>query len=332
MNTDYMLAKKKQAHSKPTSDVIITPLGRLVGGADLQGRVDSFVNVSEATGYSPVTIALYKRTLSAFVKFLGARGVTQPEQVTEDDIVAYLLFKKETCGGVSINTFYRQIYTWFNWMLKRKIIKASPFAELQTPPIPRTLIKPLTGEQVQRMLDCCTDYFSGTRDKALILLIYDSGLRRSEVAGIQLKDIDLKSGAIKVMGKGAKERLVAIGSRAKQAVIQYLLMREDELPWLFVTHLKERREGLAPRTVSTIIQRVMTRAGITGIKKGPHTLRHSFATTAIRNGANLFYVQSLLGHSTLDMTRRYAATVDSEEAVRQHKSFSPADRLNKSQG
>jgi len=73
----------------------------------------------------------------------------------------------------------------------------------------------------------------------------------------------------------------------------------------------------------------MDRAGIVGVKKGAHTLRHSFATAAIRNGANLFYVQSLLGHSTLTMTRKYAATVDSEEAVRNHHTFSPADRMKR---
>ena len=288
--------------------------------------------MGEASGFTPDTVKAYTGHLSDFVRFVNDLGATMPEDITEDHIVAYILHKKKTCNGVSVATYYNHARAWLNWMTRRGIIKISPCAALKNPTIPKTIIRPLTSEQVQRMVGCCTDYRVGMRDKAIILLIYDSGLRRSEVSSIRLEDLDLKKGSIKVMGKGSKERLVGMGEAAKGALMQYLLKREDTQPWVFVTYYKGRPSKITPCSITCMVKRTMQRAGITGVKMGPHTLRHSFATASIQNGANLFYVQALLGHSDLDMTRRYAAMVNSEEAVKQHHSFSPADRINKGRG
>ena len=331
MVNDHLIAKNNQAQARLTNDNLITPLTRLIGGLDLWGRIDSFLTLAEAAGHSPNTLSGYRFALGDFVRFVNALGATMPEDVKEEHVVAYLAHKRKTCNGVSVGTYYRHLRPWFNWMLspERRIIEKSPLAGIKTPPIPKTVIKPLTGEQIQQILACCTNYTSGLRDRAIIMLIYDSGLRRSEVSNIKLEDVDLQRGAIKVMGKGAKERYVAMGNATKNAIMQYLYRRKDTSPWLFVTHYKDNPGRMCPHSIGLTIRRTMRRAGITGVKTGPHTLRHSFATTSIRNGANLFYVQSLLGHSTLNMTRRYAATVDSEEAIKQHHTFSPADGLNK---
>jgi len=283
-------------------------------------------------GKSPNTIDTYRILLSDFVRFANSIGATRPGEISEEHIVAYIIHKRKTCGGVAVATYYNHVRAWFNWMAspERRIIDRSPFATLKTPSIPKTIIKPLTAEQIQQMLECCPDYFLGVRDKTIVLLFYDSGLRRSEAVNIKLDDVDIKNGIIKVMGKGAKERRVAIGEETRRALTMYLLRRTDSQPWLFVTRDRAKDpEKMSPRAIYLVVKRLMQRAGITGVKLGPHTLRHSFATASIRNGANLFYVQSLLGHSTLNMTRRYAATVDSEEAIKNHKNFSPADRLRK---
>jgi len=328
--SSYHLTKQvKQAQSGTTTYHLTTSLERLIGGQDLWGRIDSFLLYSNAEYRSPSTLRTYRYILGLFVRFVNELGITMPEQVKEEHIVAYIVHKKETCGGVSINTYYKHLRAWFNWMVQRKIISESPCAILKSPTLPKTVIRPLGNDELQRMLACCPNYFHGIRDKAIILLIYDSGLRRSEVSNIKLDDIDLNRGSIKVMGKGAKERYVAIGEETKKAIVAYLYLRKDNLAWLFITQLKDKPGKMQPDSITQMIEKIMTRAGIVGAKKGPHTLRHSFATASIRNGANLFYVQSLLGHSTLNMTRRYAATVDSEEAVKNHKSFSPADRLKK---
>ena len=331
MVSDHLIVKNNQAQTKLTTDPLTAPLARLIGGFDLWGRLDSFLILSEASGHSPNTIRAYRTKLGDFVRFVNSLGATMPGDVTEDHVIAYLAHKRKTCNGVSINAYYRHIRPWFNWMAspERRIIEKSPFAGIKTPPIPKTVIQPLTVEQIEQVLSCCNNYTRGLRDRAIIMLIYDSGLRCSEVSSIKLEDVDLKRGAIKVMGKGAKERFVAIGEEAKNSLMQYLYRRKDTAPWLFVTHFEDNPGRMLPYNIGLTIRRTMRRAGITGVKTGPHTLRHSFATASIRNGANLFYVQSLLGHSTLNMTRRYAAVIDSEEAVKQHHNFSPADRLNK---
>ena len=332
---DQLPYKNFQAQSRLTVDQLLTqnklptPLERLTGTRNLWGRIDAFLRYGEAADYSPATIDGYRKTLSAFVRFMNDNGVTMPEDVQEEHIVDYIVHKKKTCNGVSINTYFRALRAWFNWMAapQRQIIKSTPLAALKTPTMPRTIIRPLTYEQIQRMLYCCDKYLTGLRDKAIVTLIFDAGLRRSELSNIRLDDIDLQRGAIKVMGKGAKERFVAIGETSKSVLMEYLFKRNDSLPWLLINKTKDGK--LTPNAIYLAIKHMMQRAGITGVKMGPHTLRHSFATAAIRNGANLFYVQSLLGHSTLNMTRRYASTVDSEEAVKHHHAFSPADRLKR---
>jgi len=159
---------------------------------------------------------------------MNSIGVTQPEEVSEEHIVAYIIHKKETCNGTSVNTYFRFVRAWFNWMVGRGIINKSPLASLKPPTIPKTVIKPLDYEQIQRMLACCSKYFSGRRDRTIVALIFDSGLRRSEISNIKLADIDLKRGAIRVMGKGAKERYVAIGEVAKK--ITYT--KEQLIAWM----------------------------------------------------------------------------------------------------
>ncbi|MCL2706906.1 MAG: tyrosine-type recombinase/integrase [Dehalococcoidia bacterium] len=331
MVRNQLIGQRNYAQQRITRNQLISPLKRIIGDVDLWGRMDAFLNISDANGYSPNTISSYRNLLTHFIRFMNSQGVTYPDEVMEQHIVAYIIHRKRTCNGVSVGTYFRHVRAWFNWMRDphRGIIQTSPFDGLKTPPTPKTVIKPLTGDQVQRIMSFCTDYFRGARDKALVMLIYDSGLRRSELSNIKLEDIDLKRGAIKIMGKGARERYIAIGDVTKKVLLSYLYRRTDNLPWLFVTQKVENRAQMSPGNISQIISDLMRCAGITGVKLGPHTLRHSFATASIRNGANLFHVQSLLGHSTLDMTRRYAATVDSEEAVRQHHKFSPADRLKR---
>jgi integrase/recombinase XerC/integrase/recombinase XerD len=171
---------------------------------------------------------------------------------------------------------------------------------------------------------CGSGSFLDLRNKAIILAFLDTGLRLSELANIQLSDMDFTRGTIKVMGKGAKGRFVAIGTRTQKAILGYLLKRSDDYPCLWVT---EERKPLNWRGIQTMLKRLGQRAGITGVRCTAHTFRHTFATQALLNGAGEFEVQSLLGHSTLIMTRRYVASLNSENAVISHRKFSPVDRM-----
>ena len=329
MINDHIYAHFPQAHSKLTNDHIYTPAQSVLGSPDLWGRIETFCNYGAAADHSNETLRAYREILGEFVKHMNSLGVRYPEQVQEEHIISFVLHKKKTCNGTSIHTYFGHAKAWFNWLLKRNLISSTPFANLKKPILPKTVIKPISSEQVIRMINCCSNHSYGKRDKAIILLLYDAGLRRLELCNIKIEDVDMKQGSIKVMGKGARERYVAMGKMARAALVDYLCVRRDKLPYLFVTRHVVKPSQLSPNAVTCIIKKFMDRAGIVGVKKGAHTLRHSFATAAIRNGANLFYIQSLLGHATLTMTRKYAATVDSEEAVRNHHTFSPADRMKR---
>ena len=141
---------------------------------------------------------------------------------------------------------------------------------------------------------------------------------------MNIEDLDLERGVITVHGKGAKERVVGIGIGARKMLLRYLLSRNDRQPCVWVT---EERTPLSYDGLAMIFKRLAERAQFNNVRCSPHTFRHTFATRALMNGASEFEVQSLLGHSTLIMTRRYAATLKSEQAVIAHKKFSPVDNL-----
>lgn len=168
------------------------------------------------------------------------------------------------------------------------------------------------------------DGFRGIRNKAIILAFLDTGLRLSELAAVQINDIDFDNGIIKVMGKGRKERFVRVGKETQKAILRYLLQRKDKLPSLWVT---DHGEPVKSRGIQSLIKRLGKRAGITDARCSPHTFRHSFAIFALRNGIGEFSLQLLLGHSTLQMTRRYVQSLGTRDAIAAHEKASPVDGL-----
>lgn len=150
------------------------------------------------------------------------------------------------------------------------------------------------------MLVLCDGSFLGYRNRAIVLTFLDTGLRLSELAGIQLTSIDFDKGIIRVMGKGRKERVVRVGKETQKAVLRYLLRRQDALSCLWIT---KECKPITPRIIQSLIQRPDKRAGITDARCSPHTFRHTFAIVCLRNGIGEFNLQCLLGHTTLQMTK-----------------------------
>ncbi|PKH47906.1 site-specific recombinase phage integrase family protein, partial [Dehalococcoides mccartyi] len=204
--------------------------------------------------------------------------------------------------------------------------------------VPRKVIQPFTQEHCQRLLALVSgETFEDKRNKALILLLLDTGLRLRECTELKWSDINYDSELVKVMGKGAKERIVRIGPKVQRALLEYQYLKiqsfpGDKTPDVWVSRHKTRYSDKEchPLTKNGIMQTIVVlgkRAGITNIRCSPHTFRHTFATMCLRNGAGEFEVQSLMGHSTLTQTRKYAASLNSEVAVQGHKKFSPVDNL-----
>jgi integrase/recombinase XerC len=183
------------------------------------------------------------------------------------------------------------------------------------------------------MLAVCNDRLVGCRDRAIVLTFVDTGLRLSELAGIQLSDIDIRRGTIRVTGKGSKQRLVHMVTETQKAILKYLLQRreryerykrDDTLPCLWVT---EECRPLQPEGIRQVVLRLGRRVGITGVRISPHTFRHTFAILALRNSMGEFALQRLLGHSILAMTRRYTATFNDDDAILAHTKASPVAHL-----
>ncbi len=249
------------------------------------------------------------------------------EQVTVEHVRLFLLKKKETCNPVTIHNHYRDLKRFFNWLVQEGRLKETPMANIGRPRVPKILIKPFSVDDLKRLLYLC-DYnnskFLGARNKAIILVFLETGIRLSEMSNMQIKDIDFTRGIIKIMGKGAKERVVAIQQRTQKALLTYLLMRDDHYGCVWVS---EERRPLSPCGIHQMIHELGIQAELENIRCSAHTFRHTAATMCLSNGAGEFEVQAMLGHSTLTITRLYAASINSEKAAEAHKRFSPVEHL-----
>lgn len=160
--------------------------------------------------------------------------------------------------------------------------------------------------------------FYDVRNRAIILLLLDTGIRLNEIANIKLSDIDFDKETIRIFGKGSKERIVCIGKHTQKALLKYLLMRHDNLPCLW---LNESRKPLSRDGLQVAVKRICKLAGVTA-RPGLHTFRHMAAIMFLRNGGDSAILQYMLGHSTLEMTKRYLSTLGERELIAAHKRYS----------
>ena len=200
--------------------------------------------------------------------------------------------------------------SFYKYLVKRGLVDTSPMVGIRTPKQEKRLPKCLTVEQIQQLLDAPGDGdILSCRDKAILEVLYSSGIRVSELVELKLSDLDLDEGILRIIGKGRKERLTPIGSQAIDAISRYLQIRqldsridpphEDQKVFL-----NKHGDPLSTRSVRRKLDKYL---GMVGLDPGisPHTLRHSFATHLLNNGADLRSVQELLGHQSLSTTQIY---------------------------
>jgi site-specific recombinase XerD len=215
---------------------------------------------------------------------------------------------------------------FFRWLCQEKRITASPMERVPAPKVPLEQIKPLTPDELNRLLrqpDVST--FTGLRDATFIALLADSGLRLSEATNITLAEVDLRQRAIGIVGKGGRPRVVFFGETAGKYLREYLKRREaepDEL--VFISSLGE---ALCRYTMTTRLRRYGQEAGISGKRVSPHTLRHTFAISWLLGGGDALSLQRLLGHSTQAMTSRYV-NFTATDLAKLHRTVSPLDRVS----
>ena len=225
---------------------------------------------------------------------------------------------RATLAPISVAGYVRGLRAFGNWLAHDGLAEARALRTLARPRVPHKVIEPLADEDLRRLIAA-----SDVRDRAIVLLLLDTGLRVSEAAGISLADLR-PDGTIKVLGKGARERVVPVGAATRRAIARVLDGRAPsagDAP-LFIGAAGER---LTLTGIQQLLRRLRARASIAG-RCNPHTFRHTFAHRYLMNGGDVFTLQRMLGHSSLEMVRRYVALADGD-VVTHHRAASPADHL-----
>jgi integrase/recombinase XerC len=269
---------------------------------------------------SPHTVKSYRTDLEDFRRVVAL----DPGEVDVRAVRAYLA-ELHTRGlePSSIARKLAAVRSWFRFLRRRGVVDANPARQVRSPRLPRKLVSFLPIDETAALMEA-RDVRTTARDTAIVELLYASGLRVSELVGLDLRDVDLADATVRVLGKGRKERIVPFGSAAAGALDDYLGDRGPAAGALF----RNRRGGrLTVRSVHTIVGRQSRAAGIVR-RVSPHTLRHTFATHLLDSGADLRMIQDLLGHSRLSTTQRYTH-VGSDQLMRIYDAAHPRAREQK---
>jgi integrase/recombinase XerC/integrase/recombinase XerD len=209
-------------------------------------------------------------------------------------------------------------------------LDTSPLRTMRPPVHRDDQIQPFTTDQVQALLKAVRTTRYARRDEALILLLLDTGARAAEVCGLKVGDFSIRDRSVRVRGKGDTHRVLFLTSTTTRAILHYLRdQRRGEDDPLFVSEKPScAGEGLTPHGLGQVIKRVGAAAGIEGVRCSPHTFRHTFAVEFLRNGGDPLTLQSLYGHTSLEMTRRYVLFSQADRK-RKHGQFSPVAHLKR---
>ena len=286
-------------------------MNTLAETADL-AHVDAFIeSVFLEDGLSANTLQAYRRDLLAALRFLALQpgGVVPLHAATSTDLQAFLQQRFEAgAKAVSSNRNLSVLRRYYHWALRQGHISADPTVRLLAAKRPPRVPHTLTQAQVEALLQAPpVQQALGLRDRAMLELMYASGLRVSELVGLQCHEVDVKTGVLRTQGKGRKERLVPFGGEAQHWLLRYLQQARAEIlagqfsDDLFVTR---RGAGMTRAMFWLLVKKYAQAAGILA-PLSPHTLRHAFATHLLNHGADLRVVQMLLGHADISTTTIY---------------------------
>lgn len=285
----------------------------------MQTLIDRFVGyLADERNLSPHTRTAYRRDLGEFQAFLERQGGSSRDALVKIDsflLRRYLAELHKRNQRTSIARKLSSLRTFFRYLVREGLLASNPAAGLLTPKLNRYLPKTLSVDEASALMERgYGNSLLDLRDRAIVELFYSSGLRVSELTGLDVGALNLREKLVRVLGKGRKERILPIGGKAHQALLAYLGERgmPDEKEPLF---LNAQGGRLTPRSVQRNLKTRLIKSGV--IKDiSPHALRHSFATHLLDGGADLRAIQELLGHASLSTTQKYTqVSVDQLMAV-----------------
>jgi len=309
----------------------------------LSELIEYYEVCNKAEGKSPKTISWYSANLKSFHNYLKNRHL--PDSLDNIDTkllreyVLYLLKKtryenhpytpekSELLSAATVHGHVRTLRAFFNWLVVEGLAQNNPAKDLKPPKVTRKVVSTLSDKEIGAILNVFSISPSDARNQTLFMILLDTGLRIGELVNLKMDDVHMDEGYLKVMGKGKKERIVPIGNNAQRALQRYLF-RFRPKPFNPVTNnvfLSHSSSPLTENSMKLVFSRLAKRSGVCRLHA--HLCRHTFATRFLINGGDVFSLQQILGHSTLEMVRHYVNLASSHVTI-QHQKFSPLDRLN----
>jgi len=325
------MARKKRRPGAPKPDPYP------IEGSGMAPYLARFLEASAARGLAPRTVEIRDRMLRRFIHWCRERSLDRPQDITRPILERYRrhLYHHRKPNGEPLSFATQQqrllpVKAFFAWLARENLILSNPASEMELPRVHRRLPKHiLTAEEVERILAQTRLHGElGIRDRAILETFYSTGIRRSELANIRLYDVDTRNGTLMVrQGKGQKDRMVPLGSRAGSWINRYVeevrpsLVVEPDEGWLFV---HEYGEAFRKNRLTDLVKKYIEASGVA--KPGAcHLFRHTMATLMLDAGADIRHIQAILGHSQLSTTEIYTqVSIQKLKAV--HALTHPADR------
>lgn len=307
-------------------------------GISLKQAIDGFLLTCKVEGKSYGTIDCYSTKLKCFLWY--ANNYNLPDNVnliTTQHLREFLVYVRETphrwgsnsfrakqpVNSTTVQKYYRALSVLFGWLINEELLTYNPLLKIKVPKAEKKIIKAISYEEVNKILASFSNSFEGKRNRAIILVLVDCGLRLGELLSLTMDNLNMEQQLLKVLGKTG-ERIVRFGRSTAKALLKYLMARQRMNATSQYLWITSKDTGLKSYGIETMFSNLSKK---TGVRVHPHLLRHTFATLWLKNGGDSLMLQRLLGYTTLMMTNRYCPAVGCYDAIESHKKYSPEDRL-----
>jgi integrase/recombinase XerD len=288
----------------------------------LESAVKSFFLDRAAKRLAKTTIAWYEQYIAALVDWLKEAGITDPAQVTANHIRAYLVdVQGRDLSATSIHHHASAARAFFNFCAEDELIPVSPMRKVAMPRLPKEILPAFAESDIRALLGACDN----PRDNAIILCLLDTGCRLEEFISLTIGNVDIATGTVTIKGgKGGKDRVVFLGKDSRRALRRSLATRRDTKPTSPLWTIEGGTSALTRHGFQKLLWRLGQRAGVENCHA--HTFRRSFALWSLKSGMDIYSLQRIMGHSSLEMLKRYLALSD-EDLQHAHAQHGAVDSL-----